>query len=136
MNITLKTEYALRALQEIVNSGKGKPISRRIIADRQKISEHFLEKICLDLKKNNIVKSVMGPGGGFIVSKKLKDISLWDVYTSVESNDNWLSNCYPGNKNDCDISEKCRVKDIWFVFNDKVRHIMKSLTLQDIQIDE
>lgn len=136
MNITLKTEYALRALQEIINTGNGKPINRKTIAKKQKISENFLEKICLDLKKSNIVKSVMGPGGGFLISGNLKDISLWDIYVSVESDNNWLSNCYPGKKNDCEISENCNVKEIWFAFNEKVRNLMKSLTLKDLITNE
>ncbi len=136
MNITLKTEYALRALQEIINSKDGRPISRKIISERQRISEHFLEKICLDLKKSKIVSSVMGPGGGFVLSKKLNDISLWDVYMSVENNDGWLSRCRDDNLNNCEISEKCQIKGIWSVFNKKIEGLMKSLSLKDINLNE
>ena len=57
MNITLKTEYALRALYEVMACGKGKPVTRKQISNSQGISEHFLEKIFINLQKSKIIKT-------------------------------------------------------------------------------
>lgn len=132
MNFTLKTEYALRALQEVLKAGKGKAVNRKQIAANQNISESFLEKICIDLKKKNILKSKMGPGGGFIITKDPGDISFWDVYTAVDQPNGRFNNCYPGIKKTCKLEDKCQVKDIWFKFNLKLIEVMKDITLADI----
>ncbi|MEN8152549.1 MAG: Rrf2 family transcriptional regulator [Acidobacteriota bacterium] len=132
MNFTLKTEYALRALQEVIKAGKGKAVNRKFISEKQNISENFLEKIFIDLKKNNILKSKMGPGGGFIITKEPEDISFWDIYTAVDLPGGTLDYCHPVIKKACNMEEDCQVKDIWFKFNLKLREAMEDITLADI----
>ncbi len=132
MNFTLRTEYALRALQEVI-TGNGKPVNRKQISANQNISEHFLEKICLDLKKSNILKSKMGPGGGFIISKSPKDISFWDIYQAVDLQSGNFRSCYPWmREGKCELEENCQVKDIWTRFNRKLIESMSNITLADI----
>ncbi len=131
MNFTIKTEYALRALHEVL-SGNGKPVNRKQISANQHISEHFLEKICLDLKKNNILDSKMGPGGGFTISREPKDISFFEIYKAVDLQDGKFVSCYPGIKGECELHENCQIKDIWARFNQKLVESMSNITLADI----
>lgn len=131
MNFTVRTEYALRALQEVI-AGGGKPVNRKQISANQLISEHYLEKICLDLKKSNIINSKMGPGGGFTISKKPEDISFWDIYKAVDLQDGEFTTCYPGIKGKCELHDKCQVKDIWTRFNQKLIESMSNIKLGDI----
>ncbi|MCK5222527.1 MAG: Rrf2 family transcriptional regulator [Candidatus Aminicenantes bacterium] len=131
MNFTIKTEYALRALHEVL-SGNGKPVNRKQISANQHISEHFLEKICLALKKNNILDSKMGPGGGFTISREPKDISFLEIYKAVDLQDGKFINCYPGIKGECELHENCQIKDIWARFNQKLIESMSNITLADI----
>lgn len=131
MNFTIRTEYALRALQEVI-AGGGKPVNRKQISANQHISEHYLEKICLDLKKNKIINSKMGPGGGFTISRKPEDISFWEIYKAVDLQDGQFTTCYPGIKGECKLHEKCQVKDIWTRFNQKLIESMSNITLGDI----
>jgi Rrf2 family protein len=132
MNITMKTEYALRALQEVIASVEGKPVTRRQIAERQGISEHFLEKIFIDLQKNRIIKSVRGPGGGFILSREPAEISLWDVYRAVDDPNYREDRCFYKGTSDCENKERCRVKKIWFTFGRRVKECMTGITLVDM----
>ncbi|NIM13559.1 MAG: Rrf2 family transcriptional regulator [Candidatus Aminicenantes bacterium] len=132
MNITLKTEYALRALQEVIAAGKGKPITRRQIAKNQGISEHFLEKIFIDLQKNRIIKSVRGPGGGFILNREPHDITLWDVYHAVDDPDYREDRCYHKTTAGCEQREQCGVKNIWFKFSRSLKECMVDITLVEI----
>ncbi len=131
MNFTIKTEYALRALQEIL-TGNGEPVNRKQISANQNISESFLEKICLDLKKNNILKSKKGPGGGFVISREPKNISFWDIYRAVDLQNIEFIDCYPGINGKCELHNKCQIKDIWTQFNLKLRESMSNITLADI----
>ena len=131
MNFTVRTEYALRALYEVI-TGKGKPVNRKQISANQNISEHFLEKICLDLKKHNILESKKGPGGGFLISREPGSISFWEIYKAVDLQENGIRACYPGIKGECELHDKCQVKDIWTRFNQKLIESMSNITLADI----
>lgn len=131
MNFTIRTEYALRALHEVL-TGDGKPVNRKQISENQNISAHFLEKICLDLKKNKILNSKMGPGGGFTISRDPRNISFWEIYQAVDLQDGRSGNCYPGIKGVCELHDKCQVKDIWTRFNQKLIESMSNITLADI----
>ena len=131
MNFTVRTEYALRALYEVL-AGNGKPVNRQQISANQNISEHYLEKICLDLKKNNILASKKGPGGGFTISREPGSISFWEIYQAVDLQNNEFMTCYPGIKGACELHDKCQVKDIWTRFNQKLIESMSNITLADI----
>ena len=132
MNITLKTEYALRALQEVITAESGKPVTRKQIAKSQGISEHFLEKIFIGLQKNQIIKSVRGPGGGFLLNRRPEEISLWDIYTAVDDTDYREDRCYHKNTGGCEQKERCLVKYIWFKFSRGLKKTMTGITLTEI----
>jgi len=132
MNITLKTEYALRALQEVIKAGNDKPVTRKQIARNQGISEHFLEKIFIGLQKNRIIKSVRGPGGGFLLYRRPEEISLWDIYTAVDDPGYREDRCYHKNIADCEQKNHCRVRYIWFKFSQDLKKTMTGITLMEI----
>ena len=132
MNITLKTEYALRALQEVISAGEGKPVNRKYISGRQGISEHFLEKIFIGLQKGQIIRSIRGPGGGFVLNRKPEEISLWDVYKAVDDPDYREDRCYHKSPGDCEQRERCKVKQIWFKFGRTVKKSMSDITLGEM----
>jgi Rrf2 family iron-sulfur cluster assembly transcriptional regulator len=132
MNITLKTEYALRALQEVIAAEDDKPVTRKQIAKSQGISEHFLEKIFIGLQKNQIIRSVRGPGGGFLLNRGPEEISLWDVYTAVDDPGYREDRCYHKNSAGCEQKKRCRVKYIWFKFSRKLKKTMTGITLMEV----
>jgi Rrf2 family protein len=132
MNITSKTEYALRALQEVICSDTGKPVTRKQIALKQGLSEHFLEKIFIGLQKKNIIRSVRGPGGGFVLNREPAEITLWDIYIAVDDPDYKEERCYHKASANCEKEEGCQVKNIWFKFGKTMRESMGAITLVDI----
>jgi Rrf2 family transcriptional regulator, iron-sulfur cluster assembly transcription factor len=132
MNITLKTEYALRALQEVIRSGWEKPVTRKQIAEKQNISEHFLEKIFIELQKKQIIKSVRGPGGGFMLNREPHEISLWDVFTAVDDIDYREERCYHRTTSGCELKEQCGVKKIWIKFGKTLKESMSGIKLDEM----
>jgi Rrf2 family protein len=131
MNITLKTEYALRALHE-VSCQEGKPVTRKQIAEKQGISEHFLEKIFIGLQKKEIIRSVRGPGGGFVLNHQPHEITLWDIYTAVDDPEYQDGQCYQKTGASCEKEQDCRVKSIWYKFGKIMKKSMSEITLADI----
>jgi len=134
MNITLKTEYALRALYEMMSRGDAdQPVNRRQIAERQGISEHFLEKIFIALQKSDIIKSVRGPGGGFVLGEDPDGITLWDVYSAVDDPGYTEGRCCPQLPREaCLLQGDCKVKNLWFKFASTLKENMTGIKLVDV----
>ena len=84
MKLTTKGRYAVMALADIAKFDQNHPISLRDISLRQGISLLYLEQIFLKLKKNNIVVSVRGSNGGYVLSKAPEEIKLTDIFSAVD----------------------------------------------------
>jgi len=88
MRLTSKGRYAVRAILDLTFNSNGRPVRLQEISDRQKISLHYLEQLFRKLRKGAVVKSVRGPGGGYVLSRSMDEISVKDVLTSVGENTN------------------------------------------------
>ncbi|MBT4990064.1 MAG: Rrf2 family transcriptional regulator [Rickettsiales bacterium] len=91
MQLTAKTNYAIRALIDIAPGDLSSPKSLQKIAKDQNIKLCFLSQIFSELKKGKIVKSVKGPGGGYVLAKEPKDLYLIDVFNAVHESCNITS---------------------------------------------
>lgn len=88
MRLTSKGRYAVRAILDLTFHSNGKPVRLQEISERQKISLHYLEQLFRRLRKGNVVKSVRGPGGGYLLARSMDDIAVKDVLLSVGENIN------------------------------------------------
>lgn len=88
MRLTSKGRYAVRAILDLTFNSNGRPVRLQEISERQKISLHYLEQLFRRLRKGAVVKSVRGPGGGYVLSRSMDEISIKDVLTSVGENIN------------------------------------------------
>jgi Rrf2 family iron-sulfur cluster assembly transcriptional regulator len=88
MRLTSKGRYATRAILDLTFSSNGRPVRLQEISERQKISLHYLEQLFRRLRKGNVVKSVRGPGGGYVLARSMDEIMIKDVLTSVGENIN------------------------------------------------
>ena len=84
MKLNTRGRYAVMALADMAKFDKQNPISLRDISLRQNISLVYLEQIFSKLKKNNIVKSIRGTNGGYILSKDPEQIKLSIIFSAVE----------------------------------------------------
>ncbi len=135
MSITKNTEYALRALYEISSFGRGKPVSRKVISERQKISEPFLEKLFIPLQKAGIINSLRGPGGGFVLGKSAGDITVWDVFSTVDSKAHFYEKCAAVTREECRHLKRCKIKNVWSKLNRVLRDSMAGISLEDISAE-
>jgi len=88
MRLTSKGRYSVRAILDLTFNSNGNPVRLQEISERQKISLHYLEQLFRKLRKGNVVKSVRGPGGGYVLARNMDEISVRDVLESVGENIN------------------------------------------------
>ena len=84
MKLNSRGRYAVMALADMANFDMKNPISLRDISLRQNISLVYLEQIFLKLKKNNIVKSIRGANGGYLLTKDPEQIKLSNIFSAVD----------------------------------------------------
>jgi Rrf2 family protein len=84
MNVSVKCEYALRAVLDLTLAQTGHPIRIADIATRQRIPQKFLETILADLKKHGFLESRRGAEGGYLLAKPAETITIGQVLRSVE----------------------------------------------------
>ena len=113
MKLSSKSRYAVMALADIARFRDNRPVSLRDISLRQGISLVYLEQLFLRLKKNNIVKSIRGKKGGYILSLTPDEIKLSDVLNAVEEKVKTIG-CQKNSKQGCNgKSAKCITHNLW-----------------------
>ncbi len=132
MNFTKRTEYALRALLEIGTADLNVPVKRETIAKNQNISSQFLEQIFIPMMKDGIIRSVRGPGGGFLLNKLPEEINTWDVFCTVDNSNKLYDYCTISGKHECDLIENCKIKFVWQQIDSALKDTMEKITLKDI----
>ena len=86
MRLNTKSRYAVMALADMASFIDNKPVSLRDISLRQSISLQYLEQIFLRLKKNNIVKSIRGVNGGYVLTKDANTLKLSEIFSALDEN--------------------------------------------------
>ena len=113
MKLTSKGRYAVMALADIANFDRQNPVSLRDISLRQNISLVYLEQIFSKLKKNNIVKSIRGTNGGYILTRDPGQIKLSNIFSAVDEKVKTLQ-CKRESKRGCNgRSTKCITHNLW-----------------------
>ena len=113
MKLTSRGRYAVMALADIANFDRQNPISLRDISLRQNISLVYLEQIFSNLKKNNIVKSIRGTNGGYILLNEPDQIKLSSIFSAVDEKVKTVK-CNKESKKGCNgKSTKCITHYLW-----------------------
>lgn len=88
MRLTSKGRYAVRAMLDLTTHSNGNPVRLQEISERQNISLHYLEQLFRKLRNGQAVKSVRGPGGGYVLSRNMDEITVKDILDCVGENIN------------------------------------------------
>ena len=131
MRLNTKSRYAVMALADMASFNKSKPISLRDISLRQSISLQYLEQIFLKLKKHNIVKSVRGSNGGYVLSKNSNNIKLSEIFLALNENVKTIG-CDKNSKKGCNgRSTKCITHNLWDDLEKHINVFFESKSLND-----
>ena len=132
MKLSTKGRYAVMAMADLATNKDLKPVSLKEIAFRQNISLSYLEQLFLKLKNNNLVKSVRGSQGGYVLEKKAKDIKLSSIIFAVNEEVKTL-NCKKDSKKGCGgRSVKCITHNLWDDLEKHINGFFESKNLNDI----
>lgn len=130
MRMSTKGKYGIKAMLELALVYDVETISVRSIAQKQNISELYLEQIFSILKKGQLIKSVRGAKGGYSLSKNPKDITIKNIMDVLEGPVS-ISECIEKDVN-CDNLDRCATRVLWVRIRNAINDIFSSVTLQDI----
>ena len=132
MKLTSKGRYAVMALADLAKFNSINPVSLRDISLRQGISLDFLEQIFSKLKKFNIVKSIRGTNGGYILNKKPEEIKLANILSAVDEEVKTVK-CKKESKKGCNNkSSKCITHNLWDELEVHINHFFEQKNLKDL----
>jgi len=131
MRITTKGRYGLRAVINLAMARHNRPISIGSIASEEKVSSEFLEQIFFKLKKAGLIRSIRGPGGGFVLNRKPQEISVANILEAVGET-HGLTPCTLRRKTLCERPEPCPAHEIWIGLQKTMEDYLNSVTLKDI----
>ena len=132
MKLTSKGRYAVMALVDLARFDNINPVSLRDISLRQGISLDYLEQIFLKLKRNNIVKSIRGTQGGYILSKNPHDIKLTNIFYAVDEKVKTVQ-CKKESKRGCNgKATKCITHDLWDELENHINSFFENKSLEDL----
>lgn len=138
MKISTKGRYGVAAMYDLaVHYGEG-PISLKSIAQRQKISENYLEQLVSTLRKAGYVKSIRGAQGGYTLSKDPAKISVGDIIRIMEG-PIVLVDCLLAESEDNDYCERagiCVTRGVWAKVCDSISSVLDSISLADLCREE
>lgn len=129
MKLTTKGRYAVTAMLDLALHGQQGPVSLAEISTRQEISLSYLEQLFSKLRKNGLVTSTRGPGGGYSVSRDLTDVAVSEIIGAVnESVD--ATQC--AGKENCHSHGRCLTHDLWEGLSLQIEEFLSSVSLQDM----
>tara|TARA_B100000989_G_scaffold223045_1_gene170583 strand:- start:7134 stop:7556 length:423 start_codon:yes stop_codon:yes gene_type:complete len=132
MKLNTKSRYAVMALADMAVFSGENAVSLRDISLRQSISLLYLEQIFLRLKKNNIVKSVRGINGGYILSKNPKDLKLSDILMALDQQVKTVG-CKKDSKKSCNgKNTKCITHYLWDELDIHINSFFETKKLSDL----
>ena len=132
MKLTSKGRYAVMALVDLARFNDFNPVSLRDISLRQGISLDYLEQIFLKLRKNEIVQSVRGTQGGYVLNKKAKEIKLTNIFDAVDEKVKTVQ-CKKESKKSCNgRSTKCLTHNLWDELENHINDFFEKKSLEDL----
>jgi Rrf2 family iron-sulfur cluster assembly transcriptional regulator len=111
-----------------MRGGKG-PVTLAGISERQKISLSYLEQLFGKLRRNNVVASVRGPGGGYCLARPASKISIVDIIVAVDEALD-ATNC--GTMGNCQDGKPCLTHELWFGLNEAIHEYLGKINLQQL----
>ena len=135
MKLSTKGRYAVMAMVDIAAHTEGKPIALADVAERQEISLSYLEQLFGKLRRGGLVKSVRGPGGGYLLAYAAADTRIADIILSVDEPIK-ATRCTPGAPTGCTSNKsRCLTHDLWEELGNKIFLFLNSVSLADVVDD-
>ena len=131
MKISTKGRYALRLMLDIALNDAKTPVRIKDIAERQQISDKYLEQIVSSLNKAGFVKSLRGPQGGYRLTKKPEEYTVGMILRLIEGSLAPVA-CLDDDINNCTRADRCPTLILWEKLYDAISEVVDNITLADL----
>ena len=129
MRLTTKGRYAVTAMLDLALHYDQGAVTLAEIAKRQGISLSYLEQLFARLRRNGLVDSVRGPGGGYNLAHDPSKISVADIVVAINENID-ARRC--GGKSNCHGDERCLTHELWEELSERIHSFLRSISLADL----
>jgi Rrf2 family iron-sulfur cluster assembly transcriptional regulator len=132
VKLSTKGRYAVMAMVDLACQGNGKPVALADIAVRQEISQSYLEQLFGKLRKGGLVKSVRGPGGGYVLAHPADAVRVADIILAVDEPMR-TTRCRAGSPSGCHSDKsRCLTHDLWEELGNQIYLYLSSVSLGDV----
>ncbi len=129
MRLTTKGRYAVTAMLDLsINASKG-PVSLNDISQRQEISLSYLEQLFSKLRKKELVRSIRGPGGGYLLSRDESEIDMAEIINAVSES---LDTTKCQGSGNCQNGNICLTHHLWQDLSDQIHDYLSDISLADL----
>lgn len=133
MIVSTRGRYALRVLIDMAEHSDEDRIPLKAIAERQQISQKYIESIMTLLSKNNFVDGIHGKGGGYKLNRPIEDYKIGDILRLTEGTLAPVA-CLERNAEKCERESVCRTLPMWTKLDELIEGYLDSISLKDLVI--
>ncbi len=128
-----KARYAVMSMVELAGHEPGKPVTLSQLAASQEFTVPYLEQIFFKLKQHGLVKSVRGPGGGYVLGATAESIRIAEIVSAVDESLK-MTRCEAHKKTGCmNSGSRCLTHDLWDGLEHQIHSYLNSITLADVR---
>jgi Rrf2 family iron-sulfur cluster assembly transcriptional regulator len=132
VKLSTKGRYAVMAMVDLASASRGAPVALADIASRQEISLSYLEQLFAKLRKSGLVRSVRGPGGGYLLAHPMDQMRVSDIILAVDEPIR-ATRCTAGSPSGCRSNRsRCVTHDLWEELGNQIHLYLSSVTLGDV----
>jgi len=134
MKLSTRTRYGMRAMLDLaLHSNEGNPVPTREIAERNGIPESFLEQLLRILRQEDLVASIRGSQGGYVLSRDPSEIKVAEIINALEGPIS-LADCL--DEAVCDEAGSCPSRILWSRIRKSIEKVTQTTTLEDLVLQE
>ncbi|MBP6096971.1 MAG: Fe-S cluster assembly transcriptional regulator IscR [Methyloversatilis sp.] len=133
MRLTTKGRFAVTAMLDLALRQENGPVTLSGVAERQRISLSYLEQLFGKLRRQELVASVRGPGGGYCLARDARSISVAQIIIAV---DEPLDATQCGGKENCLDEQRCMTHDLWSNLSQRMFDYLDSVNLHDLMVQQ
>ena len=131
MKMSTKGRYAVMAMIDIATHSGGDPVSLAEVAERQDISQEYLEQLFGKLRKAKLVERARGPGGGYRLARSMNAIPVAEIIAAVDE-ELQFTRCNGDAVEGCVKGERCNAHDLWSSLGRQMMYFLSSISLEDV----
>jgi len=133
MRLTTKGQYAVAAMLDLTSCQDKGPVTLAAISERQYISLSYLEQLFRRLRESGLVRSIRGPGGGYLLKRPAKEIFISEVITAVDEPIR-TTLCIEGMRG-CRNGSRCAAHGLWTSLGHHIYRFLDVVSLEDVHLN-